>query len=154
LCRARETSSDRPPHRARRSSVARTSAHHSRSHHPAGGRRILRSPSRTDRARVDPRSRAALSRSAGVCLLRYRFHRTLPEAAARFALPETLWNAGIRRYGFHGLSCESVLHALGQAAGPRIIVAHLGNGASITAIANGLSVDTTMGLTPTGGIIM
>lgn len=82
------------------------------------------------------------------------FHRTLPETAARFALPETLWEGGIRRYGFHGLSCESILHALGKAIPPRTIIAHLGNGASITALADGRSVDTSMGLTPTGGVIM
>jgi acetate kinase len=82
------------------------------------------------------------------------FHRSLPEAAARFALPEKFWKDGVRRYGFHGLSCESILHTLGAARPARLIVAHLGNGASITAIANGCSVDTTMGLTPTGGIIM
>jgi acetate kinase len=82
------------------------------------------------------------------------FHRSLPEAAARLPLPEKFWDAGVRRYGFHGLSCESILHALGPSVPPRVIVAHLGNGASITAIANGLSADTTMGLTPTGGIIM
>ena len=82
------------------------------------------------------------------------FHRTLPESAARFALPQKFWDAGVRRYGFHGLSCESILHALGAGVPPRMIVAHLGSGASITAIANGASVDTTMGLTPTGGIVM
>jgi acetate kinase len=82
------------------------------------------------------------------------FHNTLPEAAARFALPERFWQAGVRRYGFHGLSCESVLHALGADVPRRIIVAHLGNGASITAIAGGASVDTSMGLTPTGGVVM
>ncbi len=82
------------------------------------------------------------------------FHRTLPEAAARFPLPARFWNEGVRRYGFHGLSCESILHTLGAARPARLIVAHLGNGASITGIADGCSVDTTMGLTPTGGIIM
>jgi acetate kinase len=85
------------------------------------------------------------------------FHRTLPEVATRFALPKTLWDAGIRRYGFHGLSCESILATLQQENAPlprRIIVAHLGNGASLTAILDGQSVDTTMGLTPTGGIVM
>jgi acetate kinase len=82
------------------------------------------------------------------------FHRTLPEAAARLPLPEKFWEAGIRKYGFHGLSCESIVHALGPLLPPRVIVAHLGNGASLTAIAKGLSVDTSMGLTPTGGIIM
>lgn len=82
------------------------------------------------------------------------FHRTLPESAARFALPERFWAAGVRRYGFHGLSCESILHTLGDRMPPRIIVAHLGSGSSITAIARGHSVDTSMGLTPTGGIVM
>jgi acetate kinase len=82
------------------------------------------------------------------------FHRTLPEAAARLPLPEQFWDAGIRRYGFHGLSCESILHALGKEIPARLIIAHLGNGASITAVREGASIDTTMGLTPTGGIIM
>ena len=82
------------------------------------------------------------------------FHRTLSEQASRFALPGTFWEAGVRRYGFHGLSCESILHALGKEAPPKIIIAHLGNGASVTAIADGASVDTTMGLTPTGGVVM
>ena len=82
------------------------------------------------------------------------FHRTMPDAASRFALPKRFWQAGVKRYGFHGLSCESILHALGSDMPSRLIVAHLGSGASITAIAHGCSVDTTMGLTPTGGIVM
>jgi len=82
------------------------------------------------------------------------FHRSLPEVAARLPIPEKFWDAGVRKYGFHGLSCESILHALGSDVPARLIVAHLGNGASVTAIANGHSVDTSMGLTPTGGIIM
>ena len=82
------------------------------------------------------------------------FHRTLPESAARFPLPEDFWQSGIRRYGFHGLSCESILHVLGENVPPRLIIAHLGNGASITAVANGQSIDTSMGLTPSGGILM
>jgi acetate kinase len=82
------------------------------------------------------------------------FHSTLSEQASRFALPDRFWQAGVRRYGFHGLSCESILHTLGADVPPRMIIAHLGSGASITAIADGKSVDTTMGLTPTGGIVM
>ncbi len=82
------------------------------------------------------------------------FHRTLPESASRFALPEKFWQAGVRRYGFHGLSCESILHAFKNDVPERLIVAHLGNGASITAVLKGSSVDTSMGLTPTGGIVM
>jgi acetate kinase len=82
------------------------------------------------------------------------FHRSLPEAAARLPIPEKFWDAGVRKYGFHGLSCESIVHAIGPEMPARLIVAHLGNGASVTAIANGHSVDTSMGLTPTGGIVM
>src|SRR4029079_14777051 len=62
------------------------------------------------------------------------------------------------RYGFHGLSCEFIVQALrasvARAAQGRIIIAHLGNGASLTAVREGVSVDTTMGFTPTGGIMM
>src|SRR3984885_7759727 len=82
------------------------------------------------------------------------FHTTMPEVASRLPLPKKYWDAGIRKYGFHGLSCESIVHQLRDRLPKHLIVAHLGNGASITAIVNGKSVDTTMGLTPTGGIIM
>jgi acetate kinase len=82
------------------------------------------------------------------------FHTTMPEAASRLPLPKKYWDAGIRKYGFHGLSCESIVHQLRDRLPKHLIVAHLGNGASITAIVDGKSVDTTMGLTPTGGIIM
>jgi acetate kinase len=73
---------------------------------------------------------------------------------SRIAVPERYWKAGVRRYGFHGLSCESILHKLSDAVPPRLSLAHLGSGCSITAVANGRSVDTSMGLTPTGGIVM
>jgi acetate kinase len=82
------------------------------------------------------------------------FHTTIPEKAARFALPGDLYDAGIRRYGFHGLSYESIVHQLGRGLPARTVIAHLGNGASIAAVKSGNSVDTTMGLTPTGGIPM
>ena len=82
------------------------------------------------------------------------FHRTIPEVAARFALPSDLFDEGIRRYGFHGLSYESIIHQLNGRPPGRMIIAHLGNGASLVAVRDGLSVDTTMGLTPTGGIPM
>jgi acetate kinase len=82
------------------------------------------------------------------------FHTTMPEAASRLPLPQKYWDAGIRKYGFHGLSCESIVHQLRDRLPKHLIVAHLGNGASVTAIVDGKSFDTTMGLTPTGGIIM
>jgi acetate kinase len=82
------------------------------------------------------------------------FHSTIPEAATRFALPRQFFDEGIRRYGFHGLSYESIVHQLGQSLPSRTVIAHLGNGASLTAVKDGKSVDTTMGLTPTGGIPM
>lgn len=82
------------------------------------------------------------------------FHNTIPEAAARFALPTELYKEGIRRYGFHGLSYESIVHQLAANLPSRTVIAHLGNGASLAAVENGRSVDTTMGLTPAGGIPM
>jgi len=80
------------------------------------------------------------------------FHRTIPEVASHFALPHRYFDAGIRRYGFHGISYESLVHHFGAKLPPRAIFAHLGNGASLCALRNGVSIDTTMGLTPTGGI--
>jgi acetate kinase len=82
------------------------------------------------------------------------FHRGMPEAAQRFPLPNALWEEGVRRYGFHGLSYEYILGALGRGAAGRVIIAHLGNGASLAAVKDGGPVDTTMGLTPTGGLMM
>jgi acetate kinase len=82
------------------------------------------------------------------------FHTTIPEAAARFAIPGELFDEGIRRYGFHGLSYESIVRQLGRNLPRRTVMAHLGNGASLAAVKDGRSVDTTMGLTPTGGIPM
>jgi acetate kinase len=82
------------------------------------------------------------------------FHQTMPEVASRFALPRRYFDAGIRRYGFHGISYESLVHHFGAKLPQRAIFAHLGNGSSLCALRNGKSIDTTMGLTPTGGIPM
>ena len=82
------------------------------------------------------------------------FHRTIPEVASHLPLPQRYFDAGIRRYGFHGLSYESLVHRFGTRLPERAIFAHLGSGASLCAVHNGVSVDTTMGLTPTGGILM
>jgi acetate kinase len=82
------------------------------------------------------------------------FHRTIPELASHFALPQRYFDEGIRRYGFHGISYESLVHHFGTELPKRAIFAHLGNGSSLCALRNGISIDTTMGLTPTGGIPM
>ena len=82
------------------------------------------------------------------------FHSRMPEIAQRFALPSKLWEQGIRRYGFHGLSYEYVVSKLGVELGQRAVIAHLGNGASMVALRDGVSVDTSMGLTPMGGFMM
>jgi acetate kinase len=82
------------------------------------------------------------------------FHQTIPEVASHLPLPQRYFDAGIRRYGFHGLSYESLVHHFGTQLPERAIFAHLGNGSSLCALRNGVSVDTTMGLTPTGGIPM
>lgn len=82
------------------------------------------------------------------------FHRALPALAQRFPLPRRLWDEGVRRYGFHGLSYEYVVSALGDALPGRAVVAHLGSGASLVALRDGRPVDTSMGLTPLGGVMM
>jgi acetate kinase len=82
------------------------------------------------------------------------FHRTIPEVASRFALPHRYFDEGVRRYGFHGISYESLVHHFGAKLPQRAIFAHLGSGSSLCALRNGISIDTTMGLTPTGGIPM
>ncbi len=82
------------------------------------------------------------------------FHRSMPEVAQRFALPRALWGEGIRRYGFHGISYEYIMRTLGVNPPSRVIVAHLGNGASMAAVKDGRPLDTTMGFTPTGGFMM
>jgi acetate kinase len=82
------------------------------------------------------------------------FHHRMPEVAQRLPLPRHFWDEGLKRYGFHGLSYEYIIHSLGQDAKGRIIIAHLGNGASLAAVKDGVPMDTTMGLTPTGGVMM
>lgn len=86
------------------------------------------------------------------------FHRSMPEVAQRFALPAELHEAGVRRYGFHGLSYEYIASVLPDYLGPladgRVIVAHLGNGASLCAMQGRRSVDTTMSFTPLDGLAM
>src|SRR5271169_2625261 len=82
------------------------------------------------------------------------FHQTMPEVASHLPLPQRYFQAGVRRYGFHGLSYESLVHHFGPQLPERAIFAHLGNGASLCALRNRVSIDTTMGLTPTGGIPM
>jgi len=81
------------------------------------------------------------------------FHRTMPEVARHMPIPEEYSAMGVRRYGAHGVSCESIVCQLQPDVPEKLIVAHLGNGASITAIRKGESIDTSMGLTPAGGII-
>jgi len=86
------------------------------------------------------------------------FHASLPKVARMYALPRKMYEEGIRRYGFHGLSCEYILQELrakdGASAEGRVIIAHLGSGSSMTAVQNGKSVDTSMGFTPLEGLVM
>ena len=86
------------------------------------------------------------------------FHHTMPAVATRYALPRAYADEGVRRYGFHGLSYEYVARRLRmiapRLAAGRVIVAHLGNGASLCAMDGGRSVDTTMGFTALDGLVM
>ncbi len=81
------------------------------------------------------------------------FHRTMPEVVKQMPIPNEYAEMGVRRYGYHGISYESIIYQLQPNVPEKLIVAHLGNGASISAIRNGKCLDTSMGLTPSGGII-
>ncbi|MES2063615.1 MAG: acetate/propionate family kinase [Bacteroidota bacterium] len=86
------------------------------------------------------------------------FHKDMPSYARYYPLPEKYKDMGLIKYGFHGLSYQYILQALTaedpEVTKKKIIIAHLGNGASMAAIKNGISVDTTMGLSPVGGLVM
>ena len=86
------------------------------------------------------------------------FHRTMPRVARLLPIPRRYAAKGVERYGFHGLSYAYLMEELGRidpaAAKGRVILAHLGNGASLAAVRHGKSIDTSMGFTPTGGLVM
>ncbi len=85
------------------------------------------------------------------------FHQTMPTEAKRFALPKKYYDEGVRRYGFHGLSYEYIVERLKEQQNinnQKIIIAHLGNGASMCAVKNKISVATTMSFTPLDGLVM
>ena len=85
------------------------------------------------------------------------FHMTQPEVAVRFPMPDEYWRKGLRRYGFHGLSYEAILHAMPGIIGHiprRLVIAHLGNGASMAAVRDGKCVATTMGFSTLDGLMM
>lgn len=86
------------------------------------------------------------------------FHQQMPPVAQLYPLPQEYRDAGLIRYGFHGLSYEYIMATLRDldptAANGRIIIAHLGSGASMVAVRDGVGCDTTMGFTPTGGLMM
>lgn len=82
------------------------------------------------------------------------FHQTMPEVAKRFAIPDKYYNEGVRRYGFHGLSYEYIAQCLPDVKTKKVIIAHLGNGASMCALAKGKSIATSMSFTPLDGLVM
>jgi acetate kinase len=87
------------------------------------------------------------------------FHRTMPRVASLLPIPRRYEAAGVRRYGFHGLSYEFLMQELARLGDPaatkgRVILAHLGNGASLAAVRDGKSIDTSMGFTPAAGLVM
>jgi acetate kinase len=82
------------------------------------------------------------------------FHIDMPDVARVLPIPRALLLEGIQRYGFHGLSCESIVRQLDLSRSERLVIAHLGHGASVTAVKHGRSIDTSMGLTPSGGVMM
>ena len=88
------------------------------------------------------------------CSFGTAFHATNPEVATRYAIPRAQYDAGIRRYGFHGLSYANMVAEFGKALPSRLLALHLGNGASLCAIKNGKSIATSMGYSPLSGLTM
>ena len=88
------------------------------------------------------------------CSFGTAFHATNPEVATRYAIPQTQHDAGIRRYGFHGLSYANMVAEFGDALPSRLLALHLGNGASLCAIKDGKSIATSMGYSPLSGLTM
>jgi acetate kinase len=104
-------------------------------------------------------ARAALPQLPQVACFDTQFHRYLPRVAALLPIPRRFEAQGLRRYGFHGLSYAFLLHELERIAGARaargrLILAHLGGGASLAAVRDGRCIDTTMSFTPTAGLVM
>ena len=88
------------------------------------------------------------------CSFGTAFHATNPDVATRYAIPQTQHDAGIRRYGFHGLSYANMVAEFGDALPSRLLALHLGNGASLCAIKEGKSIATSMGYSPLSGLTM
>jgi acetate kinase len=88
------------------------------------------------------------------CSFGTAFHASNPDVATRYAIPQTHHDAGIRRYGFHGLSYANMVADFGEALPARLLAFHLGNGASLCAILNGKSIATSMGYSPLSGLTM
>ena len=96
-------------------------------------------------------ARTALPDSPHVAVFDTAFHATLPAAASTYAIPSSWSERGLRRFGFHGLSVQ---WAAERVPVSRLVVCHLGGGCSVTAVSDGKSIDTTMGLTPLDGVVM
>jgi acetate kinase len=104
-------------------------------------------------------SRSLWPRLPQVAVFDTAFHQTVPDYAATYAVPQAWRDKGVRRYGFHGISHQYIAERIAQEwpannAALRLISCHLGNGASVCAIQNGVSVDTSMGMTPMEGLVM
>lgn len=89
-----------------------------------------------------------------VVCLDTRFHADMPAVAQVLPRAKSLRDSGIQRYGFHGLSCASIVRALADELPVRVVIAHLGSGVSLTAVLHGQSSDTSLRLTPAGGVLM
>ena len=105
------------------------------------------------------RFRQQLPAATHVACFDTAFHHDMPQVAQIIPIPRRYQSRGLRRYGFHGLSYAYLVDELARTAGPpaaagRLILAHLGAGASMAAVREGRSIDTTMGLTPTSGLVM
>src|SRR5579872_5983443 len=100
------------------------------------------------------RESSAFFRVPQVACFDTAFHADMPAIAKRIPIPRALWQEGVQRYGYHGLSYEFIMYKLGADVAGRTIIAHLGNGASLAAVRDGKPIETTMGLSALGGLMM
>ncbi len=146
--------SGRPPRGSRRPEACQAPKHHAASTGSTALSNTLCAAAYSPGTVVDCSSQSIFPSALQYACFDNAFHQTIPEVASHLPIPQPYFDAGIRRYGFHGISYESLVHHFGAKLPRRAIFAHLGNGSSLCALLGGRSIDTTMGLTPTGGIPM
>ena len=156
---ARRDRGRRAPRRPRRGPIRRAGARHRGDARPAPADRPLDPEHLPGEIALIEAIGEAVPGVPQVACFDTAFHRAMPRPAQIVPIPRRYWGLGVRRYGFHGLSYAYLMEELARIAGPaeargRVVLAHLGSGASLAAVREGRCLDTTMGFTPASGLVM